>query len=71
MPIADDGDGVFDEDVGIVQFRHMLSRDDFPFSIQSVENQGEVKMVMQEYFPKGQYLMTNQVESFFPCSVDD
>ncbi len=71
LPIADDGDGVFDEDVGIVQFRHMLSRDDFPFSIQSVENQGEVKMVMQEYFPKGQYLMTNQVESFFPCSVDD
>ena len=31
LPIAEDGDGVFDDDVAIVQFRHMLARDDFPF----------------------------------------
>ena len=66
LPIAEDGDGVFDDDVAIVQFRHMLARDDFPFSIQSVENQKDTKEVMQEYYPRGRYLMPNQVESFRP-----
>ena len=66
LPIAEDGDGVFDDDVAIVQFRHMLARDDFPFSIQSVENQKDTKKVMQEYYPRGRYLMPNQVESFRP-----
>ena len=71
LPIAEDGDGVFDDDVAIVQFRHMLARDDFPFSIQSVENQRDTKEVMQEYYPRGRYLMPNQVESFFPCLIED
>ena len=71
LPIAEDGDGVFDDDVAIVQFRHMLARDDFPFSIQSVENQKDTKKVMQEYYPRGRYLMPNQVESFFPCLIED
>ena len=71
LPIAEDGDGVFDDDVAIVQFRHMLARDDFPFSIQSVENQKDTKEVMQEYYPRGRYLMPNQVESFFPCLIED
>ena len=71
LPIAENGDGVFDDDVAIVQFRHMLARDDFPFSIQSVENQKDTKEVMQEYYPRGRYLMPNQVESFFPCLIED
>ncbi len=70
LPMADDGDGVFDEDVSIIQFRHMLARDDFSNSIQSVESQNDTKKVMKEYFPKSRYFMKNQVESFFPCITD-
>ena len=70
LPIADDGDGVFDDDVAIVQFRHMLAQDDFPHSIQSVENQADTKKIMREYYPRGRYLMPNQVESFVPCPID-
>ena len=67
LPIADDGDGVFDEDVAVVQFRHMLADSNFNNSIQSVENQADIKEVMQEYYPRSRYFMKNQVESFFPC----
>jgi hypothetical protein len=67
LPMADDGDGVFDEDVSIIQFRHMLASDDFSNSIQSVESQNDTRKVMNEYFPKSRYFMKNQVESFFPC----
>ena len=70
LPMADDGDGVFDEDVSIIQFRHMLARDDFSNSIQSVESQNDTKKVMKEYFPKSRYFMKNQVESFFPCITE-
>ena len=70
LPMADDGDGVFDDDVSIIQFRHMLARDNFSNSIQSVENQSDAKKVMGEYFPKSRYFMKNQVESFFPCPTD-
>ena len=71
LPIAEDGDGVFDDDVAIVQFRHMLAAQDFNNSIQSVENQADTQSVMKAYFPNGRYLMPNQAESFFPCSVQD
>ena len=70
LPMAEDGDGVFDEDVSIIQFRHMLARDDFSNSIQSVESQNDTKKVMKEYFPKSRYFMKNQVESFFPCITE-
>ncbi len=71
LPIAEDGDGVFDDDVGIIQFRHMLASDTFQNSIQSVDFQSRTKEVMKEYYPNGQYLMTNQAESFFPCLVQN
>jgi hypothetical protein len=67
LPMADDGDGIYDNDVSIIQFRHMLAKSDFPYSIQNVMNQSDSKKVMKEYFPKSRYFMKNQVESFFPC----
>ena len=68
LPIAEDGDGVFDEDVAIIQFRHMLADNGFNNSIQSIENQADIKKVMKDYYPNSRYFMKNQVESFFPCS---
>ena len=67
LPMADDGDGIYDNDVSIILFRHMLAKSDFPYSIQNVMNQSDSKKVMKEYFPKSRYFMKNQVESFFPC----
>ena len=67
LPMADDGDGMFDEDVTIIQFRHMLSAKDFDHSIQRVMKQDQLEDIMGPYLPKTRYLMTNQVETFFPC----
>jgi hypothetical protein len=67
LPMADDGDGMFDEDVTIVQIRHMLGADDFANSIERVERQDDLESVLGPYMPRTQYLQTNQVEALFPC----
>ena len=71
LPMAKDGDGMFDEDVTIVQFRHMLAEKSFKHSIQSVLLQKELEDTMGEYMPKSRYLMTNQVEIIFPCLLSN
>jgi hypothetical protein len=67
LPMADDGDGMFDEDVTIIQFRHLLPSDNFEHSIQKVERQDQLRSVMGPYMPRARYFMPNQVETFFPC----
>jgi hypothetical protein len=67
LPMADDGDGVFDEDSSIVQIRNMLASDEFAHSVQSVTNPGEEPQIMGEYFPKTFYVMPNTAETFFAC----
>ena len=71
LPMAIDGDGMFDEDVSIVQFRHMLADKSFKNSIQSVFLQKELESTMGDYMPKSRYLMTNQVEIIFPCLLSN
>lgn len=67
LPMADDGDGMFDDDVTVIQFRHMLPSDDFNHAIQRVKKQDQLETVMGPYMPQTRYLMPNQVETFFPC----
>jgi hypothetical protein len=67
LPMADDGDGMFDEDVTVIQFRHMLPSKDFDHAIQRVMKQDQLEIVMGPYMPQARYLMPNQVETFFPC----
>ena len=69
LPMADDGDGMFDDDVTIIQFRHMLASKDFDHAIQRVMKQDELESVMGPYMPKTRYLMPNQVETIFPCDI--
>ncbi len=71
LPMAEDGDGAFDEDVTIIQFRHMLAAPDFPNSIQRVTRQQDLETTMAAYMPQTRYLMPNQVETFFPCLLED
>ena len=68
LPMADDGDGVFDKDVSVVQIRHMLASPEFKNTIANVENQKDLLGVMGEYMPKTNYLMPNQLETFLPCN---
>lgn len=67
LPMADDGDGLFDKDVSVVQIRNMLASPDFPQAIQRVERDGDIKAVMGEYYPKATYTVPNIVETAFPC----
>jgi len=67
LPMADDGDGMFDEDVTVVQIRHMLGADDFTNSIERVDRQDDLQSTLGPYMPRTQYLQTNQVEALFPC----
>ncbi len=67
LPMADDGDGIFDEDSSIVQIRHMLADRGFKHSIQKIDKPGNEAEVMKEYYPKTFYLMQNTAETFFLC----
>ena len=49
LPMADDGDGMFDDDVTIIQFRHLLPSDNFEHSIQKVKRQDQLRDVMGSY----------------------
>lgn len=67
LPMAADGDGLFDEDVTIVQIRHMLTAPDFSHSVQRVEKQADLVDTMGPYMPRTGYMLVNQAEAFFPC----
>lgn len=67
LPMAEDGDGLFDPDVTIVQIRHMLTAPGFEQSVQRVFRQEDLNDVMGEYLPSSRYSLPNQIEAFFPC----
>ncbi len=67
LPMADDGDGMFDEDVSIVQIRNMLSNPEFKQGIINIQKDGDIEKVMGPYLPKGFYIQPNIMESLFPC----
>ena len=67
LPIADDGDGLFDPDQGDMMIRNMLARPDFPHSIQKVTKTGEERAVMGAYLPTGTYLVQATYEGLFAC----
>ena len=67
LPMADDGDGVADEDVTIVQIRNMLASPEFEEAIQNVTEIGTEKDIMGDYMPNTFYTTTGAFEVFFPC----
>lgn len=67
LPVAEDGDGVADPDVAIVQIRNLLARDGFAEAIQAVDRDGRIDEVMGAYKPEATYTMPNVVESLFMC----
>ncbi|MEQ9505561.1 MAG: hypothetical protein RLO80_04780 [Hyphomonas sp.] len=71
LPMAENGDGLFDEDVTVVQIRHMLTAPDFERSVQRVYRQDDLETTMGPYLPRSQYLLPNAVESYFPCLGDN
>jgi hypothetical protein len=70
LPMADDGDGAVDEDVTVLQLRHMLGTGDFKHAVQGVKNQGSMAQDMGEYFPRGRYLTTSAFETAVPCLIE-
>ena len=66
--MADDGDGMFDDDVTVVQIRQMLAAAEFEHAIQRVGKQSELEGVLGPYMPRTRYLQPNQVETFFVCA---
>jgi len=68
LPMADDGDGMFDDDVTVVQIRQMLARPEFQHAIKLVDKQSELEAVQGPYMPRTRYLQPNQVETFFVCA---
>ena len=70
LPMADDGDGAFDEDVTVLQLRHMLGTESFPNAIQAIDKIGEEAKVMGPYFPRGRYATPSSVETLFPCLLE-
>lgn len=69
LPIADDGDGAFDDDVGVIQIRHLLAKPDFTHAIQAIPTDDQIGAVMGDYAPKMRYAMPNAVEVLYPCPL--
>ncbi len=69
LPMADDGDGLMDDDVTVVQIRNMLADTNFKHAVQRVEKIGDERAVMGPYLPRAYYMMPNMVESLFTCQA--
>ena len=67
LPMADDGDGAIDDDVTVLQLRHMLGEEAFPHAIQGVRSQATMAQDMGGYFPRGRYMTTGGFEALLPC----
>ena len=70
LPMADDGDGSGDDDVTVLQLRHMLGTGNFRHSVQAVGKPGDEAKDMGEYFPRARYLSTSAFETAVPCLIE-
>ncbi len=69
LPVADDGDGIADPDVAVLQIRHMLAQPGFKEAIQHIPADDKIAEVMGNYAPKMRYVTPNVVEALFPCPL--
>lgn len=69
LPMAADGDGVFDADVSVVQIRNMLADPGFEQAIQRIGVDRDIEPVMGEFFPTSFYTLPNIVETAFACPL--
>lgn len=69
LPMADDGDGAGDDDVTVLQLRHMLGTGEFKHAVQSVKGHDSIERDMGEYYPRGRYVSTSAFETALPCLI--
>jgi hypothetical protein len=70
LPMADDGDGAGDDDVTVLQLRHMLGAGSFGNAVQNVQSHGSMAKDMGEYYPRGRYMSTSAFETAVPCQIE-
>jgi hypothetical protein len=70
LPMADDGDGAVDNDVTVLQLRHMLGTGEFRNAVQAITSHGSIARDMGEYFPRGRYISTSAFEIAAPCQME-
>lgn len=70
LPMADDGDGAGEDDVTVLQLRHMLGMGQFKHAIQNVQSHGSMAKDMGEYYPRGRYVSTSAFETAVPCLIE-
>jgi hypothetical protein len=70
LPMADDGDGAVDDDVTVLQLRHMLGTQSFKHSVQAIGKPGDEAKDMADYFPRGRYMSPSAFEIALPCLIE-
>ena len=70
LPMAKDGDGAGDDDVTVLQLRHMLGTGNFMHAVQGIKSHGSMAEDMGPYYPQGRYLSTSAVETAVPCQIE-
>lgn len=70
LPMADDGDGAGEDDVTILQLRHMLGMGEFKNAVQNVQSHGSMASDMGPYYPRGRYVSTSAFETAVPCQIE-
>lgn len=70
LPMADDGDGAGEEDVTVLQLRHMLGMGEFKHAVQGVRTHASMAQDMGAYYPRGRYMSTSAFETAVPCQIE-
>lgn len=70
LPMADDGDGAGEDDVTVLQLRHMLGAGEFKNAVQNIQSHGSMAKDMGPYYPQGRYLSTSAFETALPCQIE-
>lgn len=70
LPMADDGDGAGDDDVTVLQLRHMLGTSAFANAIQAVSKPGAEAKDMGAFYPQGRYMTVSRFENAVPCQIE-
>lgn len=70
LPMSDDGDGTGEEDVTVLQLRHMLGTGDFKNAVQDVQSAETMAKNMGAYHPRGRYISPKAFETALPCQAE-
>lgn len=70
LPMADNGDGSGDDDMTVLQLRHMLGDGDFKNAVHGIRSPSTILQDMGAYAPQSRYMSVSAFETAVPCQIE-